>query len=339
MRLAIYYWGYNRLKYSFESMLAPYIVGLIEQKRADGFKYANEEYALKKFDDFCLEKFPDLATITVDIFEAWATIRPTEGKNSRRHRVSLLRQLCFYMLSCGIDAYISHDRFSGEKPIQYIPSKDEIERFFTALDTWRCAKHGNKALNMRLLDEYKIMFRLYYCCGLRLSEARLLKRGDVDLDSGVLTIIHSKGLKDRLVYLPNDGTEMLRKYLQKAIGSLPASQWLFPGENINHPLWSNTICCKFVSIWKLVADSVDGGKRPSVHCLRHAFVVERMNEWMNQGVDLTEMMPYLSKYLGHASSAETYYYYHLVDRAFAVVRQKDSVSARVIPEVIPYEED
>ena len=35
---------------------------------------------------------------------------------------------------------------------------------------------------------------------------------------------------------------------------------------------------------------------------------------------------------------ETYYYYHLAGKAFDTIREKDSVSGKVIPEVIPYEE-
>lgn len=49
------------------------------------------------------------------------------------------------------------------------------------------------------------------------------------------------------------------------------------------------------------------------------------------------MMPYLSNYLGHKGPMETYYYYHQVEDVFQTVRRKDTVSARVIPEVA-YEE-
>ena len=51
------------------------------------------------------------------------------------------------------------------------------------------------------------------------------------------------------------------------------------------------------------------------------------------------MLPYLSKYLGHKSPSETFYYYHLVNKAFDVIRLKDTTVKHVIPEVIPYEND
>jgi hypothetical protein len=54
---------------------------------------------------------------------------------------------------------------------------------------------------------------------------------------------------------------------------------------------------------------------------------------MEKDLQLQVMMPYLSSYLGHKGPIETYYYYHQVEDVFKTVRRKDSMSARVIPEV------
>lgn len=59
---------------------------------------------------------------------------------------------------------------------------------------------------------------------------------------------------------------------------------------------------------------------------------------MEEGVPLESMMPYLSKYLGHSSVNDTFYYYHQVESAFRIVREKDTASQNVIPEVYDYEE-
>jgi len=328
------------VRFIYLSAFGQYIGGLIEQKRADGYIYDSEEYLLKNFDDFCLSRFQETQTVTPEIVDAWSEIKPTEGKNTRKRRVVMLRQLCLYMLSLGIDTYVPRGNFSTEKPMLYIPTPSEITCFFQKLDSWRVYGSGSRPeLDMRFLREYRIIFRLYYCCGLRLSEARLLRREHVDLTQGTITILQSKGAKDRLVYLPQDGVNMLAKYMRDIKREFPDSPWLFPGKAVGKPLAASSIHCKFATIWNLVPGSANAGKKPSPHCLRHAFVVERMNEWMRQGVNLQEMLPYLSKYLGHESPAETFYYYHLVDNAFAVVRQKDRISHRVIPEVIPFEED
>ena len=40
----------------------------------------------------------------------------------------------------------------------------------------------------------------------------------------------------------------------------------------------------------------------------------------------------------HASVNDTFYYYHQVESAFHIIREKDTVSQHVIPEVYDYEE-
>jgi len=322
------------MRFIYKSAFAPHITGLIQQKRSDGFLYNGEEYILKNFDDFCLLRFPKTTSITHDLASEWSVIRNTEGKNYRRRRVAVLRQLCLYILSLGLDAYVPHNSFSIDKPMQYVPSREEMLGFFKELNDWE----NSAANDFRYIRKYAVMFRLYYCCGLRLSEVRLLKREHIDLDKGILTILQSKGRKDRLIYLPQDGITMLAEYLCYIKMKLPSSPWLFPGQSADKPLAAYTINRTFSKCWNRLPFAENTDKKPSPHCLRHAFVVERINDWMESGIELQTMLPYLSNYLGHASPSETFYYYHLVSKAFAVVKQKDTVSSRVIPEVMTYDE-
>ena len=50
-------------------------------------------------------------------------------------------------------------------------------------------------------------------------------------------------------------------------------------------------------------------------------------------MDLNVMLPYLSRALGHKSSAETFYYYHHVMEAFHMIKERDSLADAVFPEV------
>lgn len=79
--------------------------------------------------------------------------------------------------------------------------------------------------------------------------------------------------------------------------------------------------------------SAECDRPPTPHCLRHTFVVDRINSWILNNIDINVMMPYLSKYLGHKSPDETFYYYHMVDEAFKIVNIKDTIAKKVIPEV------
>jgi len=54
---------------------------------------------------------------------------------------------------------------------------------------------------------------------------------------------------------------------------------------------------------------------------------------------MSQMLPYLSRYLGHKTIEETHYYYHLAAAATDIIRSRDMLSKKVIPEVLPYEEN
>ena len=53
-----------------------------------------------------------------------------------------------------------------------------------------------------------------------------LKKENVDLDKGFLTILGSKGQKDRLVYLPQDGISVIKDHKRNMEVSFPDSPWM-----------------------------------------------------------------------------------------------------------------
>ena len=238
--------------------------------------------------------------------------------------------------SIGIDAYIPSHFYKSEKVVAHILSDEEVIALFLEMDSY--APKLDAVAFHRLSLEYRVIFRLIYCCGLRISEARLLKWKDVDLQSGAIRILHSKGHKDRLGYPAPDMMELLRSYREKLKGSfLCESEWVFPARETENCLSVVTLGTHFRRCWKRTPFSEGCDKSPTVHSLRHTFVVKRMNLWMAEGVSLKEMMPFLSRYLGHMSPDETFYYYHQVDAAFHIIRERDKTGSRVIPEVLPYE--
>ncbi len=318
----------------FSSTLAPYIKGLIEQKRACGYAYVYEESILESFDRFCVTRGQETSTITRDLVMDWAVQRPTEGKNHRNQRVSFVRQLALYMLSLGKGAYIPHHYASDTVAVPHILSMRELSEFFAAVDSYKLPQPSLR----RLGPTYRVLFRLYYCCGLRLTEAVRLLRSCVDFQEGSIKILHSKGDKDRLVPLSADVLYLCADYdalMQKII---PDREWFFPGMRADKPFERTSIDRKFRQIWMTTPSAASADRRPTVQSLRHTYVVNRVNGWMDAGMDIDTMMPYLSRYLGHASIADTQYYYHTIAQAFPIVRRYDAASSGVIPEVATHEE-
>jgi hypothetical protein len=81
-----------------------------------------------------------------------------------------------------------------------------------------------------------VLFRMIYACGLRCSEARLLRPGDVDIAAGVLQIRDAKGGKDRQLPVSEPLRERLAGYHAQIAGQPGRREWFFPGSRSGEPL-------------------------------------------------------------------------------------------------------
>jgi integrase len=265
---------------------------------------------------------------------AWAMQRPTESKNYRNQRVSFVRQLALYMISLNMDAYIAPTFKSNSISVPHILSLNEIHEFYKAIDSFLPCQTNFERFSL----SYSVLFRLFYCCGLRLSEGCYLKRSAVNLKNGCFYVYQSKGRKDRVVFMSPDMLKMCINYDRLIAKLVPDREWFFPGRDKSKPFSKTSIDKRFKEFWNMTPYAGKVDKEPTVNCLRHTYVVTKMNEWMSQGKNFEVMMPYLSRYLGHSSINETQYYYHQTVSAFEIIRKHDSISDRVIPEVVSYEE-
>lgn len=319
-------------EYPYNSIFAGLIKDYITSRREAGFVYDNPAYWLYRFDQFCSDAKLSEVTVTKSLYQAWATKSDSETKRTQNNRLQALRNFCIYLNTMGITAYVPCILPRPEKVIPYLMTDEDVQEFFVQVDRYKTTSTV-KAFQ-RLSMEYKVLFRLIYCCGLRNNEACSLKTENVDLDKGTITIFHSKGRKDRIVYLADDLCRLCTDYLQWLNTQLDIpSEWFFPGKYPELPIPKTSVDRKFNQFWNNTSSAKNCDKKPTVHCLRYAFVIKRINTWMKADLSLQVMMPYLSNYLGHKDPSETYYYFHQVRDAFQTVRRKDSISTRVIPEV------
>jgi integrase/recombinase XerD len=310
----------------------PYIEGLIEQKRSIGYPYDSSAQKLKAFGVFCLENYPDETVLTKKIAMHWAEKRQEEHVNGLMRRITPIRQLAKYMNRLGIDAYIIPPGIPG-KQTRYVPhifTDQELQAFFTEIDRCAVSPYSPPARHLVI----PVFFRVLYCCGLRLSEARLLKVEDVDLETGKLTIRQSKGNKDRNVMLSEEVLDLCRIYHAKVSRIFPDRVGFFPnqcGKYYNRGI----IGYWFHLFWnKTGITNIASGNTPRVHDFRHTFAVKRLNLWVQEGKDLNTYLPYLSMYLGHAHLTETDYYLHFVPEFFPLFKEKTREKcANLIPEV------
>jgi len=314
---------------NYLSSFKKYIEELIQEKQATGYLYEASAKKLKCFDSFCRKYYPNEKILTKKIAMYWAERRNNEKINNIHRRITPVRQLAKYINSIGIEAYVIPWSILG-KTTRYMPhifTGNELSAFF--LQTERCKPCRQSPARHLVIPT---VFRVIYCCGLRSSEARLLKVNQVDLETGALTIRNSKGNKDRIVMLSEDVCKLCCIYHKKVDKIFPNRTWFFPNHNGEHYSVSSFIRI-FHSFFKKAQIASTSGNTPCVHALRHAFALNRLNLWVREGKDLNAYLPYLSMYLGHADLSATDYYLHLVPDFFPVITERTERFADLIPEV------
>lgn len=321
------------IDHTYVSHLAGYMTDFICLKRSLGYKYNDEAYFLSQFARYWAETGDGSIILTHENVAPYLEQRETETRRSHSHRIAVLKQFTKYMNHIGLPCFIPDKDIRYPKPIIHILSDAEISSLFVEIDAY--LPKNRDCQNLRLADGYKVLFRLIYCLGLRLSEACSIRIFDIDFEKGTLFLKEgTKKDKERVVYLTEDLLELVMKTIQdnkKYLGF--ESYWLFPGYDPTKHISIHTVDKRFNSSWAKTPFAATCEKKPTVHSLRHTFVVKRMNLWMEQGLDLNVMLPYLSSFLGHKTFHETYYYYHGVLEAYRIIRTKDTVADDIIPEV------
>ena len=211
-------------KIVYESSFKNYIQSHVDLKQAIGYKYETDADHLKRFDQFLAENYPLATSLTKEMVLNWCNKKSYELQANQCARASILRQFGKYLDSISIEAYIiPKGYFPSEK--QYVPhiyTNDELSRFFAETDKCQLLLVNFPYRHLIM----PVLFRMIYTCGLRVSEARLLKVGDVDLENGILNIHHSKMDNSRLVPMSASLTEGCRHYSEKGT-SFSSTRTLF----------------------------------------------------------------------------------------------------------------
>ena len=141
--------------------------------------------------------------------------------------------------------------------------------------------------------KHKIVIKLLYGCGFRVSELINLKKSDLNFDEEIIHIRLAKGKKDRFVKIPESVSLELGNYIK-----LNNSDILFSSNR------AGKLTIK--SIQKIVQNSAKKAgikKRVYPHLLRHSFATHLLE----QGTDLR----IIQKLLGHSDIKTTQIYTHI----------------------------
>lgn len=293
------------MKPSFNSGFADDIRGMMEWRGVLGYTESCYAQELADFDRHCMKEFPGADTLTWEI--ALSYLSAIHERREVRTDVAAVRNLGRYQAMNGKDACIFPADYFGYKRrrLPYIMDDEELQRFFTAADSYpydrRCPL---------LTYTVAVIFRLQYSTGMRPQEVRRLTRQDFDFTHGTVYIADSKRHKDRCVAVPRKIMEMCEKYDGIARRIYPETNVFFPNKN-RKEYSAASLQALFHRCWAM-AGNPEGLEYCTPYTLRHNFATRRIMEWMEEGKDFGQYMPYLSAYMGHQTFRETCYYLHLM---------------------------
>jgi integrase len=294
--------------------MAEAITALVSEKHAVGYKYDAEERVLARFAAFCRAEFPGLETPSQASVQAWIAAARQRGvkPETMQQLVSPVRELARWLGRRGVPAYVL-PAGTLPKPARYVPhiyTDQELAALFGQTD--RC--HYCSAVPFRHLV-MPVLFRTIYGCGLRASEARLLRVDDVDIDTGVLQIRAAKGDKDRQTPVSEPLHERLADYHAHVIART-GRDWFFRG-TAGRPLTLVNMYHNFRRfLWQARIPHGGKGHGPRVHDLRHTFAVNNLRSWFINGDDVGALLPVLQAYMGHSSPDDTAYYLRLTAESY-----------------------
>lgn len=287
----------------FMSCFAPRLNDYVALRRGLGFQFKVQAELLIRFDRFAHARRHEGA-ITAELIIAFATSGSvSEVHQSRRYQVvcNFAQYLANFEPATPLmdPSFIRRPR---QRPVPHIYTDDELRRLLEA------AKKVSRPHPVRGATVHA-MVGLGAATGLRISEVLRLDRKDVDLRTGVLSVVRTKFNKDRLVPVHATTLEVLLRYaeLRDAHFGQVASPAFFL--NLRARRYARTTAqLDFWRLGRAAGLREATGNGPRYHDLRHTFAVRRLATWYREGLDLQAMLPVLATYMGHAHYTDTAYY-------------------------------
>lgn len=287
------------------STLHTHLQAYLSMRRELGFKLRAHEPLLKGLITFLEAR--QAAYVTQALAVEWAALPPDRAPAWYSIRLSIARGFANYLrVKDPRTEYIPVGLlpFEPRRPQPYLYTQIDIDRLLVA------AKALPPRDGLRSWT-YHCLLGLLATTGLRITEARSLKREDVDLQEDVLTIRSTKFGKSRLVPIHPTTKAVLAQYAARRDAASKAAQacpYFLVGEE-GRQLRRCTIQKIFAKLTVEVGLRAPEARRgPRLHDLRHSYAVRTLINGYRSGQDTELLIPVLSTFLGHSQVRCTYWY-------------------------------
>lgn len=147
-------------------------------------------------------------------------------------------------------------------------------------------------------EQLKLIFALYYGCGLRRSEGFNLTTDDIDFDRRTIFIKQGKNYKDRIIPMNEGVYKALEHYIYnfRHLQKLPHKRlFIHSAGEINNSL---------KDLQKVCSSKAIKSKKIHLHILRHSIATHLLQNGMS--------IEQIGRFLGHSSLDSTQIYTHIV---------------------------
>lgn len=321
----------------FKSVFSKEIVRFVEFRRTGGCWNNSYEHNLRLFDNYCAEAHPgeELSQAMVD---EWCAKRETETRTSRNRRIASVTLFLEYLRerskkdkAINVPIKLQEEK---QKYIPYLFERNELLSFFRECDSIEIHKGCKECIAKKTAAP--VFFRLLYSSGIRTTEARLLKRCDVDLKNGVLDIQRTKGYRQHYVALHPSMASLLKEYDAIAEEQSPGREYFF--ESPRGGFYSSSWVQKtFEECW----ERANGKQKhhPVPYDLRHNYAIENINSWSGDSFRYIHDINNLARSMGHSNIRSTLYYYTISPGLYDIIERMSSDSLDEVVKILEVEHE
>jgi integrase/recombinase XerD len=273
------------------------LTAYLRMRKALGIDVGENTKVLESFIVFAGRQ-SDTGPVTSKLVFDWLeTMNAQASARGMASRLVLVRQFLLYLSAAVPKTQVPHrGLLTGYKrQIPYLFAPRELELLLSAAAEFKPGKFCSVVLHTIL--------GLIAATGLRASEALGLNRQDVMPRSnpGTILIRETKFGKTRLVPVHESTAQQLRVYAGHR--ELLGFSWNTPAFFVSKQqgrLSYETLRKSFRALVRRVGlRARNGSNEPTLHSLRHSFVVSRLRSWHEAGVDVEARLAHLATYLGH----------------------------------------
>lgn len=322
-----------RPKPIYASHLGPIIRGHVERMRTLGYRYRHADWFIR-FDRF-LQQRPGAENESYAVL-AREYVAAAASPAGKLHHLRVTRVVAKALQRSGFAvAEPATDRLLMQEVARkrirpYIYSAAEIEKL---LETARC--HDSSAAPLRAATVH-CMIAVAYCAGLRLSEIAGLRLKDVDLREKTIDVCETKFFKSRCLPLSASAIRVVRDYMifraDAGAATDPEAALFCHSRGGYGRVRVGQLLRTIIRVAGVNTHAGRGG--PRIHDLRHTFVVHRMTQWYQQGINPQTRLAHLATYLGHRDIHSTLVYLTITQELLQQANQRFRVAEADVLQVI-----